>query len=163
MHNWSRTVWKDVARTEPFPLQWIHLWPIESFHPTYGIRSTLVRLLLSVYLASWRIGGHENSSPTEQHNEAVTYMWNVSAVIATVITVRQFADHCLCNTSTNAASCVHTFSASLSLSPSFPVSLALSSRLYHGHLRLKRVKKTNDAPKDAITTVDYAAALSFRS
>lgn len=78
--------------------------------------------LSSRELASRRARKFEASNGTAQWGHT-TYTWNVSAVIATVITVRQFADHCLCNTSINAASCVHTFSLSLFCSTFLSASL----------------------------------------
>lgn len=84
--------------------------------------------LSSRELASRRARKFEASNGTAQWGHT-TYTWNVSAVIATVITVRQFADHCLCNTSINAASCVHTFSLSLSLLLYFSLCLSRSHDL----------------------------------
>lgn len=80
-------------------------------------------ICLSSELASRRARKFEASNGTAQWGHT-TYTWNVSAVIATVITVRQFADHCLCNTSINAASCVHTFSLSLSFALLFSLPLS---------------------------------------
>lgn len=85
-------------------------------------------ICLSSELASRRARKFEASNGTAQWGHT-TYTWNVSAVIATVITVRQFADHCLCNTSINAASCVHTFSLSLSLLLYFSLCLSRSHDL----------------------------------
>lgn len=107
-------------------------------------------ICLSSKLASRRARKFEASNGTAQWGHT-TYTWNVSAVIATVITVRQFADHCLCNTSINAASCVHTFylSLSLSFSLSFSTFLCLSrshdlSLFVSGDLFETRGKKLND-------------------
>lgn len=119
--------WKGMSRSEmiPFPLQFqIPPLPTDPSHPLPLISVTIMHavqppcsvtfICLSSKLASRRARKFEASNGTAQWGHT-TYTWNVSAVIATVITVRQFADHCLCNTSINAASCVHTFSLSLSL------------------------------------------------
>lgn len=115
--------------------------------------------LSSRELASRRARKFEASNGTAQWGHT-TYTWNVSAVIATVITVRQFADHCLCNTSINAVSCVHTFSLSLSfallfsLPLSFPRSFVVCIR---GLGRNERGKKTwRQHSKDRTTTNDNA-------
>lgn len=115
-----------MSRSEmiPFPLQFqIPPLPTDPSHPLPLISVTIMHavqppcsvtfICLSSKLASRRARKFEASNGTAQWGHT-TYTWNVSAVIATVITVRQFADHCLCNTSINAASCVHTFSLSLS-------------------------------------------------
>lgn len=118
-------------RMIPFPLQ----FQIPPLPTSPDIRNCVMHavqppcsvtfICLSSKLASRRARKFEASNGTTQWGHT-TYTWNVSAVIATVITVRQFADHCLCNTSINAASCVHTSPLSLSFSLSFSTFLRLS-------------------------------------
>lgn len=123
-------------------------------------------ICLSSELASRRARKFEASNGTAQWGHT-TYTWNVSAVIATVITVRQFADHCLCNTSINAASCVHTFSLSLSLllyfslclSRSHDLSLLVSGDLLETRGGGGRGELNDNPPKDRTTTNDNTVDL----
>lgn len=106
--NFKFLPFRHTLTSHPLPL--ISVTVMHAVQPPCSVTF----ICLSSKLASRRARKFEASNGTAQWGHT-TYTWNVSAVIATVITVRQFADHCLCNTSINAASCVHTFSTSLSL------------------------------------------------
>lgn len=106
--NFKFLPFRHTLTSHPLPL--ISVTVMHAVQPPCSVTF----ICLSSKLASRRARKFEASNGTAQWGHT-TYTWNVSAVIATVITVRQFADHCLCNTSINAASCVHTFYLSLSL------------------------------------------------
>lgn len=142
--NFKFLPFRHTLTSHPLPL--ISVTVMHAVQPPCSVTF----ICLSSKLASRRARKFEASNGTAQWGHT-TYTWNVSAVIATVITVRQFADHCLCNTSINAASCVHTFSTSLSLSfsLSFSIFLCLSrshdlSLFVSGDLFETRGKKLND-------------------
>lgn len=120
--NFKFLPFRHTLTSHPLPL--ISVTVMHAVQPPCSVTF----ICLSSKLASRRARKFEASNGTAQWGHT-TYTWNVSAVIATVITVRQFADHCLCNTSINAASCVHTFSTSLSLSHSLCLSLLFSASL----------------------------------
>lgn len=138
--NFKFLPFRHTLTSHPLPL--ISVTVMHAVQPPCSVTF----ICLSSKLASRRARKFEASNGTAQWGHT-TYTWNVSAVIATVITVRQFADHCLCNTSINAASCVHTFSTSLSLSfsLSFSTFLCLSrshdlSLFVSGDVRNEREK-----------------------